>query len=94
MKATLKTAQMGLAAGEVEVVSRGVRSSIVRGAAREISVTVPTADLVFEEPPAPERPLLLVADEHQELLDEPKPKKKKAAKKKAAKKKAAKDADA
>ena len=107
MKATLKTAQMGLAAGVVvEVVNRGVRACVVQGAAKEISVTVATEDLVFEEPPAPEKPLLLVVDEYQELLDkmksephfstapsdldEPKPK----PKKKAAKKKVAKDADA
>jgi hypothetical protein len=79
---------------------------VVQGAAKEISVTVATEDLVFEEPPAPEKPLLLVVDEYQELLDkmksephfstapsdldEPKPK----PKKKAAKKKVAKDADA
>ena len=58
MKATLKTAQMGLAAGVVvEVVNRGVRACVVRGAAKEVSVTVPTEDLVFEGendgPPAP-----------------------------------------
>lgn len=65
MKATLKTAQMGLAAGVVvEVVNRGVRACVVQGAAKEVSVTVPTGDLVFEEP------LLLVVDEYQELLDE------------------------
>jgi hypothetical protein len=107
MKATLKTAQMGLAAGVVvEVVNRGVRACVVQGAAKEISVTVATEDIVFDEPPAPEKPLLFVVDEHQELLDEmksephfstapsdldePEPK----PKKKAAKKKAAKDADA
>ncbi len=59
MKATLKTAQMGLAAGVVvEVVNRGVRACVVQGAAKEVSVTVPTGDLVFEDendgPPAPE----------------------------------------
>lgn len=59
MKATLKTAQMGLAAGVVvEVVNRGVRACVVQGAAKEVSVTVPTEDLVFEGendgPPAPE----------------------------------------
>lgn len=62
---------MGLAAGVVvEVVNRGVRACVVQGAAKEISVTVATEDLVFEEPPAPEKPLLLVVDEYQELLDE------------------------
>ena len=57
MKATLKTAQMGLAAGVVvEVVNRGIRACVVQGAAKEVSVTVPTEDLVFEEPSAPEPP--------------------------------------
>jgi len=57
MKATLKTAQMGLAVGAVvEVVNRGVRACVVQGAAKEVSVTVPTEDLVFEEPFAPEPP--------------------------------------
>lgn len=59
MKATLKTAQMGLAAGVVvEVVNRGIRACVVQGAAKEVSVTVPTEDLLFEGendgPPAPE----------------------------------------
>jgi hypothetical protein len=106
MKATLKTAQMGLAAGVVvEVVNRGVRACVVQGAAKGVSVTVPTEDLVFEGendgPPAPEPPAEPPAPSD---IDEPafdpedksllvnilaEPKKKKAAKKKVAK-----DADA
>jgi hypothetical protein len=58
MNATVKTAQMGLAAGEVvEVVNRGVRSCVVRSGNREINVTVPTEDLDFSGPidgPPPE----------------------------------------
>ena len=103
MKATLKTAQMGLAAGVVvEVVNRGVRACVVQGAAKEVSVTVPTEDLVFEEPPAPEPPVEPTAPSDLDepafdpedksllvnILAEPKPKKK------AAKKKVVKDADA
>ena len=106
MKATLKTAQMGLAAGVVvEVVNRGVRACVVQGAAKEVSVTVPTEDLVFEEPPAPEPPAEPQFSTAPSDLDEPafdpddksllvnilaEPK----PKKKAAKKKVAKDADA
>jgi hypothetical protein len=106
MKATLKTAQMGLAAGVVvEVVNRGVRACVVQGAAKEVSVTVPTEDLVFEEPPAPEPPAEPHFSTAPSDLDEPafdpddksllvnilaEPK----PKKKAAKKKVAKDADA
>jgi hypothetical protein len=106
MKATLKTAQMGLAAGVVvEVVNRGVRACVVQGAAKEVSVTVPTEDLVFEEPPAPEPPVEPHFSTAPSDLDEPafdpedksllvnilaEPK----PKKKAAKKKVAKDADA
>jgi hypothetical protein len=108
MKATLKTAQMGLAAGVVvEVVNRGVRACVVQGAAKEISVTVPTEDLVFEGendgPPAPEPPAEPHFSTAPSDLDEPAfdPEDKSLLvnilakpKKKAAKKKVAKDADA
>jgi hypothetical protein len=108
MKATLKTAQMGLAAGVVvEVVNRGVRACVVQGAAKEVSVTVPTENLVFEGendgPPAPEPPAEPHFSTAPSDLDEPAfdPEDKSLLvnilaepKKKAAKKKVAKDADA
>lgn len=110
MKATLKTAQMGLAAGVVvEVVNRGVRACVVQGAAKEVSVTVPTEDLVFEGendgPPAPEPPAEPHFSTAPSDLDEPAfdPEDKSLLvnilaepkpKKKAAKKKVVRDADA